>query len=132
MRRPLAAASAKGGDALKRAAPFVGSYFAVAAVWAAAFFTDVLIDVFTGVFTDAFTDVFLDVVAGAFTGAFTDVFTGVFTDVFNGAFTDLFTDAFKSVINILCAFVITRRSWHLRSSYFACNEIHTRAINLHH
>ena len=35
-------------------------------------------------------------------------------------------------INILCNFVITRRSWHLRSSYFACNEIHIRAINLHH
>ena len=92
--------------------------------------------VFTGVFTDVFTDVFPDVVAGAFTGAFTDVFTGVFTDVFNGVFidvfTDVFTDVFKYFINILCKVVITRRSWHLRSSYFACNEIHTRAIHLHH
>ena len=115
-----------------RPPPFVGSYFAVAAVWAAAFFTDVLTDVFTGVFTDVFTDVFPDVVAGAFTGAFTDVFTGVFTDVFTGVFTDVFTDVFKYVIKLWCKVVITRRSWHLRSSYFACNEIHTRAINLHH
>ena len=82
MRRPLAAAHTKGGSALKRAAAFVGSYSAVAAVWAAALFTDVLTDVFTSVFTDVFTHVFPDVVTGAFTGAFADVFTGVFTDVF--------------------------------------------------
>ena len=56
--------------------PFVGAaargrrtYSAVAAVGAAALFTDVLIDVFTGVFTDVFT--------GVFTGVFTDVFPGV-------------------------------------------------------
>ena len=41
----------------------------MAAVGAAALFTDVLIDVFTGVFTDVFT--------GVFTGVFTDVFPGV-------------------------------------------------------
>ena len=41
----------------------------LAAVGAAALFTDVLTDVFTGVFTDVFT------------GVFTDVFTGVFADV---------------------------------------------------
>ena len=51
----------------------------MAAVGAAALFTDVFTDVFTGVFTDVFTDVFPDVVTGAFTGAFTDVFTGVLT-----------------------------------------------------
>ena len=97
---------------------------------------DVFTDVFTGVFTDVFTDVFADVVAGASTGAFTDVFTGVFIDVFTGVFTDAFTDVvtyvFNYFINFLCKVLITRRSWHLRSSYFACNEIHTRAINLHH
>ena len=53
--------------------PLVGSYSAVAAVGAAAFFIDALTDVFTGVFTDVFTDVFLDVVTGAFTGAFIEM-----------------------------------------------------------
>ena len=85
MRRPLAAAPTKRGGALKRAAPFVGSYAAVAAVGAAALFTDVLTDVFTGIFTDAFTGAFADM----FTGVFTDVFTGVFTDVFIVVFTDV-------------------------------------------
>ena len=74
------------------------SYSAVAAVGAAAFFTDVLTDVFTGVFTDVFTDVFPDVVTGAFTGAFADVFTGVFTDVFTGVFTDVFIVVFADVV----------------------------------
>ena len=69
------------------------TYSAVAAVGAAALFTDVLTDVFTGVFTDVFTDVFPDVVTGALTGAFADVFTGVFTDVFADVFPDVVTGA---------------------------------------
>ena len=77
--------------------PFVGSYSAVAAVGAAALFTDVLTDVFTGVFTDVFTDVFPDVV----TGAFADVFTGVFTDVFTGVFTDVIIVVFTNVVRNL-------------------------------
>ena len=45
------------GQRPSAAAPFVGYYSAVTAVWAAALFTDVLTDVFTGVaVTAVFTD----------------------------------------------------------------------------
>lgn len=78
---------------------------------------------FDAVFTGAFTNIF--------TGVSTDVFTSQFTDVFTDAFTDLFTDVSFLLDQSLCRFHTTRHSWHLRGYYFACNGIHTRAMNLH-